>query len=476
MEAAEIREAISRFLKTAKKPALMEPGEESITLAPDNFVLDERGGTLLLQAWDERRNLVRRITGVESESRRRLELRIERFGKKTGKLQLVDLARDARERLELHATRLEFRERLRRFLRRQFPTHKVVELSTEANLEDSLSPAYARALIRQGASAWAAIGAGEENLNIDGVLSFGLIWLDYLRRREPALTVHGLVLLLPAGQEKTTCLRLQHLNPKVAQFRAFAFPEDGIECALDPRDYGNLDTHLEPVRRRIPGPLDERIAPLLANPSIEAIHLANGEISFRVHGLEFARTSGNELLAGSETNRTIRASNVQEIEALAEDLLCARSTRDHREAWLGSQVRAHLEEIDARLLPSPIYEQAPTLAAGERGIMDLLAAERDGRLAILELKAAQDIHLPLQGLDYWIGVKWHLDRDEFAKAGYFPGLRLRPEPPRMMFVAPALDFHPSNERVLRYFSPKIEVERIGVGAAWQRELKIMFRM
>jgi hypothetical protein len=73
-------------------------------------------------------------------------------------------------------------------------------------------------------------------------------------------------------------------------------------------------------------------------------------------------------------------------------------------------------------------------------------------------------------------VKWHLDRNEFEHAGYFPGLRLRPEPPRMMFVAPALDFHPSNERVLRYFSREVEVERVGVGADWQRELKIMFRM
>jgi len=123
-----------------------------------------------------------------------------------------------------------------------------------------------------------------------------------------------------------------------------------------------------------------------------------------------------------------------------------------------------------------VYEQAPTLAAGERGIMDLLAVDRDGGLAILELKAAPDIHLPLQGLDYWIGVKWHLDRDEFPKAGYFPGVNLRREPPRMMFIAPALDFHPSNEAVLRYFSPDVEVERIGVSAEWRRELKIMFRM
>lgn len=486
METAEIREAIDRFLKTARKPALMEAGEESIALDDSNFVLEDRGTTLLLQAWDERRNLVRRVTGIDSESRGRLELRIARFGKKTGKLQLVDLARGARERLELHSERLEFREHLRRFLRRQFPAHKLVELSTEPNLEDSLSPAYARALIREGASAWAAIGAGQECLNIDGILSFGLIWLDYLRRRERALTLHGLVLLLPAAHEKTTCLRLRHMNPDVAQYRAFAYAEDGIECALDLRDYGNLDTQLEPVRRRVPAPIDERIASLLANPSIEAIPLSNGEISFRVRGLEFARTCGDALLKGAETNAPAAASNVQEVEVLAQHLACARSAdapdksdplyREHRELWLGSQVRAHLETVDARLAPSPVYEQAPTFVAGERGIIDLLAVELGGRLAILELKAAQDIQLPLQALDYWIRVKWHLDRDEFSKAGYFPGVRLHTDAPRMMLLAPALDFHPSNECVLRFLSPDIQVERIGVGAEWKRELKIMFRM
>ena len=410
----------------------MEAGEESIALSGDNFALDDRGSGLLLQAWDERRNLVRRVVGIDAETRGTLALRIERFGKKPGTVKLVDLARGAGERLELHGTRLEFREKLRRFLRRQFPASKIVELSTEANLEESLSPAYARAMIREGATAWAAIGAGPESLHADGILSFGLIWLDYLRRREPRLTVRGLILLLPAGQEKTTCLRLRHLNTEVAQYRAFAYREDGFECALDISDYGNLDTHLEPVRRRLPGAMDETIEPLRQNRHIESVDILNGDISFRVHGLQIARTSGDTLIAGFETNWAGKASNVREIEHQAATLAGFRSwdARDKnnplylksRELWLESQVRANLEEIDARLLPAPVYEQAPTFAAGERGVIDLLATERSGRLAILELKASQDIHLPLQGLDYWMRVKWHLDRDEFEKAGYFPGI------------------------------------------------------
>ena len=117
----------------------------------------------------------------------------------------------------------------------------------------------------------------------------------------------------------------------------------------------------------------------------------------------------------------------------------------------------------------------PQFAGGERWVLDILAADRSGRLAIIEVKASQDIHLPLQALDYWMRVKWHLERGEFSGRGYFPGVQLRADPPRLLLVAPALDFHPSNEIVLRFFRPDIEVERIGVGLEWRQELRVMFR-
>jgi hypothetical protein len=148
----------------------------------------------------------------------------------------------------------------------------------------------------------------------------------------------------------------------------------------------------------------------------------------------------------------------------------------HPEAWLESQVRGSLERLDASLLPTPVYGQVPQFAAGEHGVVDLLAADRDGRLVVIEVKASPDIHLPLQGLDYWIRVQWHLQRGEFSGRGYFPGISLRADPPRLMLVAPALEYHPSNETILRYFSPAVAVERIGVALDWRRELRVMFRV
>ena len=39
--------------------------------------------------------------------------------------------------------------------------------------------------------------------------------------------------------------------------------------------------------------------------------------------------------------------------------------------------------------------------------MDLLTVTRDGRLAVLELKADEDIHLVLQAASYWLRIAAH---------------------------------------------------------------------
>jgi hypothetical protein len=150
--------------------------------------------------------------------------------------------------------------------------------------------------------------------------------------------------------------------------------------------------------------------------------------------------------------------------------------RQYPEAWLESQARAQLQILDATLRPEPVYGQVPAFAGGERGILDLLAVGHAGRLTVVELKASADLHLPLQALDYWIRVKWHLDRREFGPAGYFPGIELDASPPRLLLVAPSLEFHPSTETILEFFSPAIDVERVGIGVEWRRGLQVMFRL
>jgi hypothetical protein len=482
--AEETRAAIESFLKNCRQPALLEPGEELFTITGENLALDVRGTRLTLQAWDRTRNLTRRVTAIDTNTRSRLGLAVERFGKREGQLFLVDLGRPSGAELGRRSGRLVFRERFRLFLHRQFTEWKLAELSAEPDLEHSLSPAFPRACLRHGQHSWAAI-ACPPDADPAAVVSFGLIWLAYLRIREKRATVEGLAIYVPAGRETAVALRLLCLDPNAARFELFSYTAEDFVTRMDPHDHGNLDTRLEVCRRPEPNHLDvwNRVTSL---PDVEQAARQNGHVSLRVRGIEFGELRGGELLFGLGEKRTAREHHLPEIERLVEELARARSCdtkyRDHSlyrqfpEAWLESQVRANLETVDASLLPNPVYGQVPAFVGGERGVLDLLAVDRAGQLAVIELKASADLHLPLQALDYWVRVKWHLDRAEFAAHGYFPGVALRSEPPRLLLVSPCLDFHPTTETILSFFSPLIHVERIGLGVEWRRELNVMFRL
>ena len=351
---------------------------------------------------------------------------------------------------------------------------------------------------------WLCIfGASEDALSPEGSLSFGLIWLDYLRRREaprpkPArsagLTIEGLAIFVPVGAEATTCHRIRHLNPEVARYWTFVQGPGGDEDPIDPGDYTNFDTHLPPYRSPLAESRPELIAWVDRIAGVDGVQKRenmDGSVTLAVRGLEFARAIGGELRFGIDiqhSGRHVAAGerHIAEIEQLAMGLAAMRHADvgdrmnplylRHPEAWLESQVRDSIERLDATLFPIPLYGQVPHFAAGERSVIDVLSVNRDGVLVVIELKASQDIHLPLQALDYWMRVKWHLDRGEFEGRGYFPGIGLRRDAPKLLLVAPALDFHPSNETILRFFAKEVQVERVGVGIEWKRDLRVMFRV
>jgi hypothetical protein len=96
-----------------------------LPLNNDNFSLEFRGPRLTIEAWDRTRNLARRITAIKDTSAARLELVVERFGRRQGQMFLLDLSRRAGAELGRRSGRLVFRERFRLFLRRQFPEWKL---------------------------------------------------------------------------------------------------------------------------------------------------------------------------------------------------------------------------------------------------------------------------------------------------------------------------------------------------------------
>lgn len=139
-----------------------------------------------------------------------------------------------------------------------------------------------------------------------------------------------------------------------------------------------------------------------------------------------------------------------------------------------------LPRLDSR----HVYTQVPAIAgASDRGLLDLLGVTADGRLAVIELKAADDLHFALQGLDYWIRVRHHHRQTadtatglgEFQRHGYFRGVELSPLPPRLYLVAPALHIHPATEVVLRYLSPVVEWNLLALDERWREKIRVVWR-
>jgi hypothetical protein len=72
-------------------------------------------------------------------------------------------------------------------------------------------------------------------------------------------------------------------------------------------------------------------------------------------------------------------------------------------------------------------------------------------------------------------VEWHHGRGEFPQFGYFAERELSQETPMLFLVAPALHVHPATDALLRYISPEIEWEFVGMDEHWREGVKVVFR-
>ncbi len=340
----------------------------------------------------------------------------------------------------------------------------------------------------------------ETQASIDASLTFAILWLDICRQSQAnRVLVEGLHLFLPTGCSALVRERIANLNRSAAKWTLFEFNErDDSLVQMDCSDRGNMATRL--VHAPNEGAALERFAESIERikailPECEVAVLSGAELAFRWRGLEFARA---RLAAEAATFRTRQeiVFGVGAEERVLDDrnfpffleLLSAlrdarhpygprqhRLFRMHSERWLESLVVADVSVIDERLESTLAYSQVPAFTAADRAMLDVLTATRDGRLAVVELKADEDIHLPLQGLDYWSRVAWHHSRGEFQHFGYFPGRELCAHSPLLFLVAPALHVHPATDTILRYVSPDVPWEFIGIDERWREGVKVVFR-
>jgi hypothetical protein len=210
------------------------------------------------------------------------------------------------------------------------------------------------------------------------------------------------------------------------------------------------------------------------------------EVFLRYRGIAFARWEDEHVFFGTaDAREELTVASHPSLKRLLDNLEIHRHPlasdtrhplyRAQAERWLESLVREDVTRIDARLDPRFVYAQVFANAGGEHGILDLLTITRSGRLAILELKATEHIHLPLQAADYWLRVRRHLQQGDFARYGYFPGIELQSTPPLVYLVAPALHFHPATDTLLSYLARELEIIRVGLAEDWRRGLRVVMR-
>lgn len=492
---------LEKFLLESRHGVAVEAGEIVFDLDSARFSISAERGRCLLHMWSIERNMVREVVDAELK-KDTLRLAVRKFAQSRPHVLQICRERDRRTTTARKTARTQYSKTLERVLQREFPEWTLARLSTSMDLERSFSPVYTRALLRKGRSALAVLGVNHEETQaaVDAALTFGLLWLDHCRQQEAGQSaVEGLRIFAPPKKSATLRLRMTYLNHGAGRFQLCEFNErDGN---LEEKQLNGLDD-LESHLQRCPDagyPLAQfadAIAKVKAlAPAADVAVITPVEVSFRLHGLEFARARLDTEPGSFKTRQEITfgaggfeslltLENEASFEGFVRHIAESRRTdadkrdplwRMYPERWLESLVVKNVPAIDSHLDPAHVYSQVPAFSASDRSLIDVLTCTRDRRLAVVELKADEDIHLPVQGLDYWARVLWHHSRGEFQKCGYFQNAELLPEAPLLFLVAPALRVHPAVDTVLRYFSPEIRWTLVGIDERWRDKIRVVFR-
>lgn len=506
MTVENLTSALEGFLSGSSWAVVIEDGVVVFNLEQAKYSVSGERNRCLLHLWSEERNVVRRVLDVESKGES-LRVTVQKIGQARPTKLEICRERDPRTTSARKKARALYQHLLERVLLKNFPELTLAHMSNAVDLERSFGPIYSRGLLKRGQSGFAVLGVNgqEPQRSIDAALTFGILWLEVCRTANAAkLVVEGLKLFVPAGCSTLVRERMAHLNREAAKWELYELEERAEELQqIEILDRGNISTRLvhcpndAEVQERFAGPIS-LVRGLMAE--VEVAVLSAAEVAFRCHGLEVARArlsaggfsaesgmlrSVPELVFGhGPVQRVLNDSNLENFERLicsvgevrhADGPRDSRWWRPHPERWLESLVVKDVAALDDQLDPRWRYSQVPAFSASDRAMIDVLTVTREGRLAVLELKADEDIHLPLQGIDYWARVAWHHARGEFQKFGYFAGRELAAGAPLLVMVAPALHVHPATDILLRYISPEIEWTLLGIDERWRSGPKVVFR-
>ena len=149
-------------------------------------------------------------------------------------LELVPTS-DRRTPTARDSARRNYQRLLERVITRTFLGAKVDGFRLAMDLEHSFRPAYVRGRLLRGTASDAVIGIsqGESSAAIDGILTVGILWLDFCRQKaDMRRHFGGLKVIVPRGAWRTTAERMAWLNGSAAEFQLYALGERTGELEL----------------------------------------------------------------------------------------------------------------------------------------------------------------------------------------------------------------------------------------------------
>lgn len=506
--AAQAKYEIEQALLAARDWQLWEGEKLLLTLQPGTYDITVEWGKLIFAWWTDDSSQSWRITAYEIAPAE-LHLNATRgIGRDTITFTLRDLLRwqsDQSEDLTVAERRAAYSTLLPQLLSEHFDDVQVQRVNVRSKFSLAHPSQYTRLLLKRKKETLCVLGINEAEAQteIDGIITAGLTWCAELKTPPQQLW-----LCVPQGRSQTVLERLTLLDCAPLSIECFEVNETARTfTALRPVSQAEL-LSLHPrellwpeTKAGTPSPWRERIV-RLAPEWIEVREDAQQRFeSYRLHGLEFARTRGErreQVLFGvphypdeiaakfafhlNAARCPLTEHNFMQLQTLVQEILTYRSAaspdlhhpfyRLRTEAWLESLLQRDIRVLDATLDPRFVYAQIPAWLGDERSVLDLLTVNHRGRLVVIELKAAEDAQLPLQGLDYWLRVEQARVRGDFTRRGLFAGLTLADEPPLLYLAAPRLRFHRSFSVVANCLAPDIEAYRIGLNTNWREGVKV----
>ena len=455
---------------------------------------------LVLSCWTEKGTRTWRIQSWQWNGETLVMQASRRFGAEQPQLELVPRASATAIAATIRAAR-------------QLRCERLAELACDSQLKTTiercaLSPGtrpghpgrYARIVLRwkgERIAVTAPVVASNPS-SVDEFLSSALLWFTRMRDRARSAFIEQLWLIVSGELASRMCYRVALLRESLKEVINIFVVDDALNSLLPLTCPARHELWTKKLARfpLVPAAtMTEQTRAILAEApdAIDVVHSRHGE-TLRYFGLPFARVRsllGTERVwfgIDSSHRRLLDESCWREWQDLLNDLREHRSstTRDHRhafyrtaaEAWLESLLRRDITRLDPGLIIAPLHAQFRTAQSGKLGIrpIDLLALRQDGRLVVIELKAAEDREHVLQGADYWRRVEAHRRRGHIAKAKLFGDKKIKDEPPLVYLVAPTLRVHPAFHTLARCISNDIEIYRFDINEDWRSGVRVMRRM